>query len=109
MKGTIIVLLEPIEEIVESNSGSSDSVFCVQEINCKMLPEHLHKPLEEGRKDLSWEQAEQFQNTLFHWKSVFAGPNEVGRMDMGTHKIQLSDEAPIKEAPRKFHCSKEML
>ena len=63
-----------------------------------MLPEHLQKPFEEGRKDLRLEQAEQFQNTLLCWKSVFAGSNEVGRTDVGTHKIKLSDETPIKEA-----------
>ena len=67
-----------------------------------MLPEHFHKPLEVERKYLSLEQAEQFQNTLLCWKSVFAGPNEVGRTDMGTHKIQLSDKTPIKEASQKI-------
>ena len=102
MKGTVIVLLEPIEEVVELNTGSSDPIFRVQEINSEVLPEHLQMPFEEGRKDLSLEQAEQFQNTLLHWKSVFAGPNEIGRKDVGTHKIKLSDETPIKEAPRKI-------
>ena len=30
MKGTVIALLEPVEEVVESNLGSSDPVFRVQ-------------------------------------------------------------------------------
>ena len=33
---------------------------------------------------------------------MFAGTNEVGRTDVGMHKINLIDETPIKEAPRKI-------
>lgn len=102
MKGTVIAVLEPVEEVVESNSGRPDPVFRVQEVNREMLPEYLHKMFEEGTKDLSLEQAEQFQSTLLRWEKVFAGPKEVGRTDVGTHKIKLTDETPIKEAPRKI-------
>ena len=101
-KGTVIALLEPVEEVVEYNSESSDSVFRIDETDCERLPEHLQKPFVEGRKDLNLEQTEQFQNTLLRWKNVFARPNEVGRTDVGTHKIKLNDETPIKVAPRKI-------
>ena len=33
--------------------------------------------------------------------TVFARPGEVGRTSLGTHKIKLTDETPIKEPPRR--------
>ena len=96
----MIALLEPVEEILEYNSESSDSVFHSDETDCERLPEHLHKSFVEGRQNLNLEQTEQFQNTLLRWKNVYARQNEVGRTDAGTHKIKLSGDTPIKEAPR---------
>ena len=57
---------------------------------------------EQGRKALDSEQTEQCHSMLLRRQKVFAEPNEVGRTNVGTHKIKLTDETPIKEAPRKI-------
>jgi hypothetical protein len=32
----------------------------------------------------------------------FARPGEVGRTNMGTHKIKLLDDKPVRESPRRI-------
>ena len=49
-------------------------------------------------KKLKMERTEQFQNMYLLWKHVFAEPNEVRNTTVGTHKIKLANEIPIKEA-----------
>ena len=94
MKGTVIALLEPVEEVAESSFRSTESVFRVQEKGAETLPEHLQSIFEQGSKDLNPEQTEQFHPMLFRRQKVFAEPNEVGRTNVGTHKIKLTDETP---------------
>ena len=102
MKGTVIALLEPIEEVVENSTWNTEPVFRVQEKSAETLPDHLQSMFEQGRKALDSEQTEQFHSMLLRRQKVFAEPNEVGRTNVGTHKIKLTDETPIKEAPRKI-------
>ena len=88
MKGTVIALLEPVEEVAESSFWSTESVFRVQEKSAETLPEHLQSMFEQGSKDLNPEQTEQFHSMLLRQQKVFAEPNEVGGTNVGTHKIK---------------------
>ena len=94
MKGSVIALLEP--------TWNTEPVLRVQEKSVETLPDHLQSMFEQGRKALDSEQTEQFHSMLLRRQKVFAEPNEVGRTNVGTHKIKLTDETPIKEAPRKI-------
>ena len=50
---------------------------------------------------MSVNQKEEFRKFLIKNESVFAKHGEVGRTTLGTHKIKLMDETPIKDPPRR--------
>lgn len=66
------------------------------------IPEHLNAVLERGCSHLNEEQKIKFKNFLLKNQECFAKPGEVGRTHLGTHKIKLKDETPIREPPRRI-------
>ncbi|CAC5379235.1 unnamed protein product [Mytilus coruscus] len=56
----------------------------------------------EGCTHLTESQKEEFKKFLITNQTCFARPGEVGRTNMGTHKIKLKDERPIREPPRRI-------
>ena len=106
-KGTVLGLFEPISYVKQCdvNDRSDASVFHVAESvevsDNEELPLYLQDTYTEGSQNLSTTQKEEFRNFLLKNQSVFAKPGEVGRTTLGTHKIKLTDETPIKDPPRR--------
>ena len=65
------------------------------------VPSYLQETYKDGSQNLSPTQQVQFKNCLIKNQRVFARPGEYGRTSLGTHKITLTDETPIKEPPRR--------
>ena len=106
-KGTVLGLFEPVSYVKQCdvNDRSDASVFHVAESvevsDNEELPLCLQDTYTEGSQNLSMMQKEEFRKFLIKNQSVFAKPGEVGRTTLGTHKIKLTDETPIKDPPRR--------
>ena len=84
------------------NGTTQESAFHVSEIDSNEdVPSYLQETYKDGSQNLSPTQQVQFKNCLIKNQSVFARPGEYGRTSLGTHKITLTDETPIKEPPRR--------
>lgn len=57
---------------------------------------------EQGYEHLTSEQRITLKTFIIQHDENFAKPGEVGRTKIGSHKIKLKDETPIKEAPRRI-------
>jgi hypothetical protein len=55
-----------------------------------------------GCTTLDQKQKERFKHLLNANQGYFARPGEVGRTNMGTHKIKLLDDKPVREPPRRI-------
>ena len=63
------------------------------------MPEGIH--LEDS--NLTTEQKTQFTSFLYRWQDIFSkGITDLGNCDLVKHKINLSDEIPIKEPHRRI-------
>lgn len=106
-EGAVIGLFEPVKcvEQCDVSGGADDSVFHVDgSSECSAseeLPSHLMETYTEGSQNLSVSQKEEFRKFLIKNQDVFARPGEIGRTNLGTHKIKLTDETPIKDPPRR--------
>ena len=56
---------------------------------------------EEAAREFSKDQSVQFETFILNNTSVFVKPGEVGRTNIGTHKIKLKDNHTIKDSPRR--------
>ena len=103
-KGTVLGLFEPVSVVKQCgiNGTIQESAFHVSEIdNNEDVPSYLQETYKDGSQNLSPTQQVQFKNCLIKNQRVFARPGEYGRTSLGTHKITLTDETPIKEPPRR--------
>ena len=66
------------------------------------IPEHLRPMFERGCINLDQKQKERFRHFLSTNQGCFTRPGEVGRTNMGTHKIKLLDDKPVMEPPRRI-------
>ena len=66
------------------------------------LPDHMTLVFEKGCENLDEEQKSELKKFLHKNHGCFARPGEVGRTNMGIHKILLKDEKPIREPPRRI-------
>lgn len=105
-KNMHMALFTPVSRIKELylDTGSVSHIHSSREET--ELPEHLVSMFEEGCVGLNNEQRVEFKQFLLRNKMSFARPGEVGRTHMGTHKIKLRDETPIKEPPRRIPIHK---
>ena len=55
-----------------------------------------------GCTTLDQKQKERFKHLLNANQGYFARPGEVGRTNMGTHKIKLLDDKLVREPPRRI-------
>ena len=108
-------LFEPVSyvEQCDVNNRTDESVFYVAESaevsDNEELPLYLQDTYAEGSQNLSSTQKEEFRKFLIKNQSVFAKPEEVGRTTLGTHKIKLKDETPIKDPPRRVSLFKRLV
>ena len=104
-KGTPIALLTPIAEVGKSftledlDENRSKNMFDTASME---MPAHLQDMFENGCKHLTQDQTEQFKEFVIQHHDNFVKPDEVGRTTFGSHKIKLTDNTPIKEAPRRI-------
>lgn len=68
----------------------------------KRLPEHMIDVYKRGCENLCDLQKEKLEEFLISNQDCFARQGEVGRTNMGIHKIQLKDERPIREPSRRI-------
>ena len=66
------------------------------------VPEHMIPIYQKGCVHQSESQKEDFKKFIIANQAYFSRPGEVGRTNMGTHKIKLKDEKPIREPPRRI-------
>lgn len=70
------------------------------------MPEHMIPVYQKGCVRQTESQKENFKKFIIAHQVYFSRPGEVGRTNMGTHKIKLKDEKPIREPPRRIHIYK---
>ena len=68
----------------------------------KELPEHLCSMFEKSCEHIYNEQKRNFEQFLIENQECFARPGEVGRTNMGVHKIKLTDEKHVREPPTRI-------
>ncbi|KAK3108937.1 hypothetical protein FSP39_019188 [Pinctada imbricata] len=66
------------------------------------VPEYLCPMFTKSCEHLDDEQEERFKTFILENQHCFARPGEVGRSNMGVHKIKLTDEKPVREPPRRI-------
>ena len=66
------------------------------------LPEYMLPVFEKGCENLDDGQRRRLKKFLIDNQKCFARPGEVGRTNMGVHRIQLKDEKPVREPPRRI-------
>ena len=98
-------LFEPVSCVEQCDIDGKSDVFHLAESSevsdNEELPFHLQDTYTKGIQNLSVNQKEEFRKFLIKNESVFAKHGEVGRTTLGTHKIKLMDETPIKDPPRR--------
>ena len=104
-KGTVLGLFEPVSCVEQCDINGKSDVFHLAESSevsdNEELPFHLQDTYAKGIQNLSVNQKEEFRKFFIKNESVFAKHGEVGRTTLGTHKIKLMDETPIKDPPRR--------
>ena len=89
------------EEENEQNKVKANQQTVVEDMDDsqKQLSEGIH--LEDS--NLTTEQKTQFTSFLYRWQDIFSkGITDLGNCDLVKHKINLSDETPIKEPHRRI-------
>ncbi|CAC5370885.1 unnamed protein product [Mytilus coruscus] len=66
------------------------------------LPEHLCSMFGRSCEHFDDDQQAKFKAFITENQECFARPGEVGRTNVGEHKIKLTDEKPVKEPPRRI-------
>lgn len=92
--GTVIALFEHVTE------GNIEQVCNVQTRH-ETFPTHLEDLVKQNTDKLTTEEAELFKDLLARKQEAFVGPGEVGRCNLGKHHINLTDDTPIKDSPRR--------
>lgn len=104
-KHTHIALFTPVCKVGPVLHMDKLQDLCEVEIdpskNVKEVPEHLSQTFEKGCINLNEDQKEDFKRFLCRNHQCFARPGEVGRTHLGMHKINLEDNKPIREPPRR--------
>ncbi|CAG2235002.1 unnamed protein product [Mytilus edulis] len=103
---THLALFTPVCRVGPVIDMNEMSNICEVEVDATRstgnIPEHLRPMFEIGCRNLDEKQAELFKNFLDAHQECFAQPGEVGRTNMGTHKIKLRDDKPIREPHRRI-------
>ncbi|CAC5407655.1 unnamed protein product [Mytilus coruscus] len=103
---THLALFTPVCRVGPVIDMNEMSNICEVEVDASRstgnIPEHLRPMFEIGCRNLDEKQVELFKNFLGANQECFAQPGEVGRTNMGTHKIKLRDDKPISEPPRRI-------
>ena len=92
--GPIVNLRVPV-----SGDGSIDEVSLDKDGD---LPAHILPVFDKGCENLDDTQQRKLKLFLANNQGCFARPGEVGRTNMGVHRIRLKDEKPIREPPRRI-------
>lgn len=97
LKGTVIALFELESGVETSRTLLHTHVVASEDI----LPSHLQDMFKSNHDGLNNEEREELRKRLIKKQDDFARPSEVGRCKLGTHKIKLTDDKSLKEAPRR--------
>lgn len=105
-----MALLTPIYK-VGPTIKMSDTKNAVNEVvvnhnSTEETPEHLQDVYEKGCENLDAEQMKKLREFILRKQHCFAIHGEVGRTNLGHHKINLHNEKPIKEPPRRIPLHK---
>ena len=79
------------DEIDEVTEGDEDM----------KIPEHMMSVYEKGCEHLNEHQKEKLKKFVIKNQHCFARPGEVGRTNVGLHRIKLKDEKHVREPPRR--------
>ena len=97
------------QPVVGINQSQSEEMLKVTEASSEnkqetcVLPEHLLGLFERSSKFLDENQKVKLSSFLSEFKDVFAvGDHDLGRTGLVKHKINVGDNAPIKQAPRRL-------
>ena len=97
-KGTVIALFERVRD-----GEISETVYRIQQAPSEnILPSHLEEMFKESSSELQGCNKDKFRDLLIRKQEAFAGPGQVGRCNLGKHRIVLTDDKPIKESPRRI-------
>ena len=105
-KHSHIAVFSPVKHIGAVLDNTSENNVCEVDIGCSEvddgIPEHLTQVFSDSSKGLTDEQQLRFKSFLMKWKDDFAKPGEVGRTDKCVHRIELNDDKPIRDPPRRI-------
>lgn len=65
--------------------------------------------MREVMKNLDAEQMKKLREFILRKQHCFAKPGEVGRTNLGHHEINLKNEKPIREPPRRILYIKDKI
>lgn len=87
-----------LDDVLMNNMGVGE---VSTKSNQQKMPEHMEAVYKRGCEHLTDSQKEEFGRFIIANQFCFAGPGEVGRTTLATHKIKLKDEKPVREPPRR--------
>ena len=108
-KNTIAAVCEPIQEneIVyppEYETVQINSCKISQEVS---IPEHLKDLLHQSSQNLTSKQSESLKSLLIEYQNVFSkAGDDLGCTSIVEHAIELENDKPIKQAPRRLPLAK---
>ena len=102
-ENTLMAFLISVERVSEPFCEEKVEVHFVRKNGeNQQLPDYLKDVFDQGCANLTPDQSKLFEDFLVRRRQVFADPNgKVQRTNIGEHSINLSEETPFKEAPRR--------
>ena len=79
----------------------------IEGVEDQSIPDHMIPVYERGCEHLNDSQKKTLKRFAIKNQDCFARPGEVGRTNMGVHKIKLKDEKPVREPPRRVPLYKK--
>jgi len=90
-------------------ADKTDQSFPPTEDMFPHVPEHL-RSLIDGCKLETWSQRKALANLLVEYQDVFAAPGgQLGHTNLVQHKIDVGDNSPIKQRPRRVPLGKKQV
>jgi transposase InsO family protein len=107
-KGTLVAQLQPVHAVYDPVGSNKVEANSSEPYESNQIPEHLQNLFTESKNDLNENDQKQLAKLLIDYSDVFStGPVDLGKTDVFKHDIQLTDNRPIKHAPRRMSLAKQ--
>ena len=107
-KGTLVAQLQSVHSVYALGDLDKVEGENSNEMENMKIPDHLETLYEENKSELNEQDQNGFAKLLIDYPDTFSkGPLDLGKTDIVKHDIQLTDEKPIKQAPRRMSQAKQ--